>query len=358
MLGRLPLLILSGLLLLQMAGCETLGYYGQAISGQFYIVSHRRPIADLLAEDGTSEFLRVQLQTVTDVRAFAQDALLLPAHDQFTSYVDVRRPYVVWNVFAAPEFSLTPRSWCYPVAGCVSYRGYFGEDAARNKAEQLAREGLDVHVGGVTAYSTLGWFSDPVLNTVIKRDSVQLARLVFHELAHQKVYAAGDTQFNESFATAVELEGLQRWIGSTGLPLDGEALLQNAHRNLAQRQAVVHIVQSAISDLKALYASQLPVDDLRERKHERLAQLKIEHEKLRQEWGGSSPFDGWFAGELNNAKLATLSAYNKFVPAFGVMLLECSGELECFYDKTRELARLPKTQRHQYLQNLVMESGS
>lgn len=339
---RAAVLALAGLLL---TGCDTLGYYGQAISGQLQILGKRRSIDTLVDAPTTTPELRQRLQDVQALRAFARDALQLPLGRQFSSYVDLQRPYVVWNVFAAPEFALEPLTWCFPVAGCVSYRGYFREQAARNYAAALQQQGHDVYVGGVTAYSTLGWFDDPVLNTVLQRESWQLASLIFHELAHQVVYVPGDSTFNESFATLVEQVGLSRWLQQTQDAQVAATRLIQAEQELLRREQFVALVQQAVVELRELYNSGAAPEQLRARKQARLEQLRADYALLKQAWGGHAGYDNWFAQPLNNAQLLTVATYNAQVPAFRRLLQDCEQDLPCFYAKVRALAELPAEQR-------------
>lgn len=326
---------------LLLAGCETLGYYGQAISGQLHILSSRRAISTLIAAPGTEPQLRARLQNVESMRVFARDELQLPLGRQFSGYVDLGRPYVVWNVFAAPEFSLEPLTWCFPVAGCVAYRGYFNESRARTYAEGLQAQGNDVYVGGVTAYSTLGWFADPVLNTVLQREPWQLASLIFHELAHQVVYLPGDTTFNESFATLVEQVGLARWLRATQESGQADAMLEQVEQDLLRREQFVALVQRTVAELRLLYASGAEHARLRALKQHRLEQLRDEYAALKQAWGGFAGYDAWFAQPLNNAQLLTVATYNAQVPGFRRVLDSCAQDLSCFYAEARRLAALP-----------------
>lgn len=343
------LLAAAVLLSLLLAGCSSLGYYGQAISGQWQILLQRRPISKLVNDPATPAPLRERLLLVQALRDFAESSLQLPVGRQFSSYVDVQRPFVVWNVFAAPALELQPLRWCYPVAGCVSYRGYFSEAAARTFARQLQAQGHDVYVGGVAAYSTLGWFADPVLNTVIGRESWQLASLLFHELAHQVVYVPGDTAFNESFATTVEQLGLERWLQQQGRAAEAESLLQRSVEDAARREQFVALVQAAVAELRQLYASaQLPEQKL-QLKQQRLQQLRQDYQLLRAQWGGHAGYDAWFAQELNNAQLLTVATYNDLVPGFRRLLDACDGELSCFYARVRTLAGQDALTRQQAL---------
>jgi predicted aminopeptidase len=345
------LLMLS--MLLGLAGCEALGYYGQAASGQLYILTHKQDIGSMLKAADTPQDLKSRLQTIRQLLAFAETELQLPAAGQFNSYVDLQRPYVVWSVFAAPEFSIEPLSWCFPVAGCVPYRGYFQEAAALATRDKLQEQGLDVYVGGVSAYSTLGWFSDPVLSTIIEREPAQLASLLFHELAHQVAYASGDTEFNESFATAVEQAGLQHWIAATHGKTEGKAVLESLHAEELHRDQFVALVQGAVSDLEQLYLSAQPSSLMRELKQKRIERLRADYQQLQQHWDGQSPYEHWFAQPINNAQLATVMTYNRLVPAFVTILQRCQGRFPCFYAEAQRLARLSREARHAALATLL-----
>jgi predicted aminopeptidase len=332
-------------LALLLGGCDTPGYYGQAIKGQLQILGQRRDIPALIDSPATSATLRSQLQLVQELRAFAAGELQLPVGRQFSTYVDLQRPYVVWNVFAAPALDLQPLTWCFLVAGCVSYRGYFSESAARDFARHLQDEGYDVYVGGVTAYSTLGWFADPVLNTVIGREPWQLASLLFHELAHQVVYVPGDTAFNESFATAVEQVGLESWLQQHAQAGEASAVLAQASAEQRRRERFVALVESAVADLRELYASGAEREVLLRGKQLRLQQLRNEYEELRERAPEFAVYDAWFSGGLNNAQLATVALYNTQVPQFRRLLRDCSDDLGCFYARVQELSRLDDSAR-------------
>ena len=321
-------------------GCSSVGYYLQSIEGQMQILQERRSITDVSASPTTPPALKARLKVVLGIRDFASHALKLPDNQSYRGYADLGRQYVVWNVFAAEEFSVKPRQWCFPIAGCVGYRGYFAQARAEAYARELRDEGLDVFVSGVPAYSTLGWFDDPVLNTFIHYPEYELARLIFHELAHQVAYAKNDSEFNESFSVAVELEGVQRWIaahGDAGMRADFE----RSQQRRAQFSAQVLIYREA---LDALYRSELPPAVMRERKAGVFADLKQDYQALKTEWGGFAGYDRFFS-DINNANLASVAIYHTLVPQFRQLLARSNGDLAAFYDEVKQLATLGKDER-------------
>lgn len=320
---------------LLLAGCG-LGYYAQAARGQFAVMRAREPVERLIAAPDTTDTLRAQLVRARRIRDFATEELRLPDNAAYRSYADIGRPYVVWNVVAAPEFAVAPRQWCFPIAGCVAYRGYFAEQAARDFAAGLAAQGDDVFVGGVPAYSTLGRIADPLLSTVGHYGELDLAALVFHELAHQQVYVPGDSSFNEAFATAVEEEGVARYAARHASP---EALADwRARRQL--RVEVTDAFIRARADLATLYRRELPGDAMRAQKAARLAALGEEVRALEQRHGRRSGYGGWIDAGLNNAHLAAVATYYDRVPAFERLLRErCGGYLPCFYVEARREAQ-------------------
>ncbi len=330
------------------AGCAKLGYYTQAINGQLQILSKRQPIDALLEDPATDPKLKVQLTQVVAMRSFASKALALPDNKTYRTYVDLDRQYAVWNVFAAPELSLEPEEWCYPFLGCVSYRGYFSEQRAQEFADTLSQQDFDVSVAGIAAYSTLGWFHDPVLNTFLRRPEADVAGLIFHELAHQRVYLKGDTTFNESFAVTVEREGVRRWLTRDGNPAQFERYLARKKR----RQQFIELVLQYRERLQQLYASKQSDADKRAAKAGIFADLKRAYQVLKQRWGGYSGYDRWFAQDLNNAHLVPIGLYHEYVPAFQALLREHGGDLETFYRAVEQLARLPEAQRTARLETL------
>ena len=328
-----------------LVSCETVNYYSQAARGQLAILAGREDILDLLDEPGLDPLLRDKFTAVLYIRDFAQAELHLPVANNYLTYVDVAREHVVWNVFAAPEFSVDPVRWCYPIAGCVSYRGYFSESAALRYAERLAAQDYDVYTGGVDAYSTLGWFDDSLLSTVSDRPDYQLAALIFHELAHQIVYLPGDTTFNESFATAVERAGLRRWL----INAERADILAQAEIERGRQQQFVALVSRSRDELDTLYQQDESEDNKRMLKAQILQQLRADYATLQLEWGGYNGYDNWFANSLNNAQLSTVSSYNDLVPFFNSLLEAAGGNFPQFYQEVRHIADMDAESREEYM---------
>ena len=340
-------LLMAGALAATLGGCAQLSYYAQAAQGQYALWSGTRPIDDWLVDPATDARLKERLAKARQIRAFAVSELGLPDNGSYKNYASVKRPYVLWNVVAAPELSLKPLQWCFPIAGCVHYRGYYDKDAAQDYAAELRAEHYDVQVGGVPAYSTLGWFDDPLLSTFINYNDAELARMIFHELAHQVVYAAGDSRFNESFATAVEEAGVRRWLEHFGNEATRQAYVQHQVR----RQDFLHLLLKHRDALKALYAGALPAPRKREEKARIFAALKDDYQKLKADWGGYPGYDRWFAEPLSNAHLASVATYNDFLPGFQ-KLLEEKKTFRAFYAAVHTLAKQDKAQRHRALLQL------
>ncbi|HEU4622061.1 MAG TPA: aminopeptidase [Burkholderiaceae bacterium] len=330
-------------------GCSTIGYYAQSVHGHLSMLAAARPIDELLADPRTDMPLRTRLEQVQRMRAFASRELGLPDNASYTRYADLKRPYVIWNVFATRELSLRLEEWCFPITGCVGYRGYFDKSSADAEAAALAARGFDVHVGGVPAYSTLGWFDDPVLNTFIGQPEGDVARLIFHELAHQVVFVKGDTTFNESFATTVEQEGVKRWFAA-----HANAAQIAAYENLvARRTDFLALLMRTKNKLEAVYKSDLPDAQKRERKTELFAQLRREYETMKRErWNGYAGYDRWFARELGNAQLASVAAYTQLVPAFNALLEREGRDLDRFYERAKQLGKLDRAARAKALAEL------
>ncbi|HKZ74849.1 MAG TPA: aminopeptidase [Steroidobacteraceae bacterium] len=333
--------LLCAAVLAMLAGCGTT-YVAHAARGQWQVLRERRPIAEVVADPATPEELRATLASVTAAREFASRELGLPDNGTYRSYTDLKRGYVVWNVVAAPEFSVTPQRWCFPIAGCVAYRGYFSEPKARSFAERLRRRRYDVAVGGVAAYSTLGRFADPVLSSMVGYGEHELAAILFHELSHQVVYVAGDSAFNEAFAVTVEQAGLERWLAHRGQRSDVERF--RARR--ARQREYLDAFARRRAELAALYASDLAPAAMRERKREVLEGLAADLRVIEQTQNARSQYASWLEEGLNNAHLASVATYFDCVPGFVRLLAASGGDLQAFYGAVRELARLPRAERH------------
>jgi predicted aminopeptidase len=331
-----------------LGACSSIGYYSQSIEGHLDILHAARPIDDWLDDPATPEALRQRLERVRAIRRFAAHDLGLPDNSSYTTYADLKRPYAVWNVFATPELSLQLRQWCFPVVGCVSYRGYYLKADADLYAQALRENGDDVYVGGVPAYSTLGYTSDPVLSTFIGFPEGEVARLIFHELAHQVVYVQGDSTFNESFAVAVEEEGVKRWFASGSA---GDGASAAAYRALiARKRSFIELLSRHRRALETIYASSASDDAKRNAKRANFAALHAEYEAMKTDAAsplyGFAGYDRYFAQALNNANLAAVATYTQRVPAFAKLLADQHGDLPRFYQAVRELAHLPVAERN------------
>jgi predicted aminopeptidase len=325
-------------------GCGTL-YVAQAAKGQLQILNARKPIKNVLADPSTDAALKKRLELVRTAREFASRELALPNNKSYTSYADLKREFVVWSVVATPEFSVEPREWCFPIVGCVSYRGYFKQASAEKFAESLRAEGFDTIVGGVPAYSTLGKFNDPILNTMMTYGDDELASIMFHELSHQVVYIADDTSFNEAFAVTVEEEGLARWLKSRGREDD-----LSKYRKRRERQAEgVELVSRFRRELTLLYGTLLDEETMRARKREVFARLVRELRVLDKRFGIESSLAVALDGKPNNARLASLATYYECVPGFERLLSDEQHDLPRFYASVRALAKLPRQERRSRL---------
>ena len=331
---RRGLVCASALLaLLATSGCASLAYYGQAARGQLEILAARRPIPRVLEDPAVPAATKQRLELVAAMREFARGKLGLDAGGSFRTYADLHRDYAIWNVFAAPEFSLAPLKSCFPFTGCLSYRGFFSPGGAERYAAALRAEGYDVYLGGVAAYSTLGWFDDPVLNTWLGYEPPRLAMLVFHELAHDLIYARGDSEFNESFATAVAQIGHARWQAA-----HGTAEADTAPPPLAREARLVDLLLVYRERFAVLYRSGRPAADMRAEKQRLFAELAADYAALKRDWGGDRSFDAWMSREMNNAKLASIVAYHALVPDFLTLYERCNRDLPRFYGAVRTLA--------------------
>ena len=357
--GRLSKGVIFLVLWGSLCGCQTAQFYSQAICGEYKLLKGRRPVAELLRDPHVSAELKEKFELVLRLRAFAESELKLPINNHYLSYVDLGRRYAVWNVHAAPEFSSEPRTWWYPFVGSLKYRGYFAQSGARDCADLLKKRGDDIRVEGVEAFSTLGWFADPLLNTFIHRSEAELAEVIFHELAHQKLFLSGDTDFNEAFATAVAEEGVRRWYQHKA---DGPGC-QQFEDDARKNQQFVALIFKTRERLRALYGEGQGVEAIkpprldaaaaivRREKARIIEESRGEYQALRASWGGYSGYDAWFAGPLNNAQLNTVALYYQLVPGFQTILRAQHGDLDVFYKLVRDLRRLGKDERHRRLQS-------
>ncbi len=332
------------LLLVALPGCGTL-YIAQAARGEWEVLHDRRPIPVVMADEHTSATVRARLAAVSEARDFATRQLALPDNKSYRSYADLGRIFVVWNVVAAPEFSVEPLQWCFPIAGCVAYRGYFAKQNADKFAAGLKKRGFDVVVEGVPAYSTLGRFADPVLNTMLIYGDRELAAIIFHELAHQLIYVAGDSEFNEAFAVTVEETGLARWLA-----FKGRAAELAAYRAERARDFEFNLlIARRRMELARLYAAKLPPDVMRARKHDEFLALAQEMRDLEHRQEVSSGYGEWLEEGLNNAHLASVATYFDCVPGFERLLAREDQDLPRFYAAVRALAKEPQAERHREL---------
>lgn len=332
-------------------GCAQLAYYSQATQGHMSVVAQAKPIERVLAQNDIDENIKTRLRLVQEIRRFAITELGLPENGSYKKYADLKRSHVLWNVVVTPELSLTPQQWCFWVVGCVSYRGYYNKDQAYRFAESMQHKGLDVLVAGVPAYSTLGWFDDPVLSTFIHYSEAELARLIFHELAHQVVYIPGDTQFNESFATAVEEIGVARWFNHVG----NDEQLKKFQFNQKRRQEFLTLLSQYRSKLAENYASPDSSSAKRQKKIEIFQSLKATYGVIKHEqWNDDASYDAWFNQPLSNAHLALVSTYFDLVPAFQ-HLWSKHKNFTAFYQAVRQLSKLEKHKRRSQLAQFTTE---
>ncbi|MDJ0759413.1 MAG: aminopeptidase [Woeseiaceae bacterium] len=340
---------LKAISVLVACGCLSGCYYMQAAKGHIDLMSKREPIDQVLEDASTEPELARRLRLVTEAREFSITELKLPDNDSYRSYADLGRQQVLWNLFATEEFSMEPRTWCYPIVGCVAYRGYFNNDTARRKVEDLQEDGYDVAMGGVAAYSTLGRFNDPVLNTMMAWDDVHLIGVLFHELAHQVIYIKDDTTFNESFATAVEEAGLERWLASRG---ESERLA-SFHRRKALEKDIFELVDETRAELAVVYAGS-DTEQMRRSKQAIFDDLSAAVAARLEESG--LPARHWLVGDLNNAKLVPLALYESLVPAFKALLAQCGGDFDCFFSEVTRIGGYDVDQRNAELEGLARDA--
>ncbi len=323
-------------LLLFLGACETVGYYSQSVIGHSKMMLARQPIDKAIVK---SEGNRKELLILAkSLRQYAVDELSLPDNNSYLSYVDMQRKHPVWSIVAAPEFSIKPVRWCYPVVGCASYRGYFSEESAQKYAEKMRKKGLETEVGGVTAYSTLGWFNDPLIPSMLRRGEASLAEVMFHELAHQELYIKGNSAFNEAFATVVGEHGALRWLQK-----NKPEVAAVYRRRMQVRNDFSGLVKVTKGRLKMLYAEDLSEVDMRLKKQSVFDQFRQDYDELKMaRWSGKAWYGGWLKTPLNNARMASFSTYRDLVPQFEALLESCGNNFERFYVSVRTLKKQGK----------------
>lgn len=338
--------------ILFLPACSQFSYYAQSINGQWEVNRLRKPIDNILANEKTSAALKKRLSLVKEARRFASQNLLLPENKSYTEYVDLQRDYIVWNIIHTKPLSIEAETSCFLVVGCLSYRGYFKKETAIENAKSLKAEGYDVYLGGVAAYSTLGWFNDPVLNTMMHWDDAKLISIIFHELAHQKLYINNDTEFNEAFADAVALIGLQKWLRDNN---DEKTLQEHQHKEDIHKKFVALILDYR-TQLEIVYNSQLSDDDKLKRKTIIFSGLTNAYNTLKLEWK-TDDYDNWFYHNLNNAKLAAVATYRNLLPAFMSLFKEQNQNLADFYNAVDEIGKLEKNERHKKILSYIEQNN-
>ena len=333
------------LFLLLQSGCSTLAYYNQAISGQSELLEKRLPITEVLADKKLDKNVRRKLQAVQEARVFSVKELGLPDNNSYRDYADLKRPYVMWNIFVTPAFSLTPIEWCYPVVGCIAYRSFFTRADAQQLKIEMEAKGHDVYLAGIPAYSTLGWFDDPVVNSMMHWEDYDLVGTLFHELAHQKFYIKSDTVFNESLAKTIEQEGLRRWMEYKSQGKLYQKYLLDGKRE----KAFVKIVLKARKNLEHVYANNHKHQNKLAAKLNVFRLLRQDYRQLRESWGGYDGYDRWILSGVNNAKIQSIATYYDYVPAFKRILAEQGGDLDLFYSRVKKITMQTELERKRML---------
>ena len=331
--------------------CATTSYYLQSLNGHVDLLLKRQPISGILASQNTDKLLRDKLEMVLEIRRFASEHLGLPDNGSYSDYADLGRNFVVWNVFAAPELSLQAKQWCFLFVGCLNYRGYYSEEAANRYAQTLEAQGHDVFVGGVTAYSTLGWFNDPVLNTMLNRDNNYLASVIFHELSHQKFYLKNDTAFNEAFAEMVAQTGVQYWLNLHGTAASRQKFLDKR----SDETSFVNLILKYKEKLEMTYNSEISTDEKRANKKFLLNQLAEEYKNQYETGGNSGRYITWLSSGLNNAKLTSVITYQDYVSGFLTIFNHEYGNYQKFYGSVEKLSKCDKFRRKSILENKITE---
>lgn len=344
-----PLLIIVASLLLQ--GCSSAGYYWEKIQGHAELLNKQQPVQEVIDNPQTDSSVKDFLSNTQQARDFASKVLMLPDNNSYRNYVDVGRDYVVWTVVATPPYSIKPKEWCFLIVGCLTYRGYFSKQAADKFATTLKEQGMDVYVSGVKAYSTLGWFDDPLLSTMLYKSEAHRVGIIFHELAHQKIYVENDTAFNEAFATSVELEGIKAWFKRTDNPLKFKKYLIAKKRDKEFKS----LLKNTRKELTELYESKPSPEQMQTAKVRTFLHLQSSYIIFKRKWNNYSGYDRWMQQGLNNAHLALVATYNNWVPAFQRLFKKANSDYKVFYSEVERLTSLDKMQRKKQLEELMSE---
>lgn len=313
--------------MLNLTSCARVAYYSQSIMGQWEIFAKSKPINEILQDKKTSQTLHEKLAPVPEIRQFASEQLRLPNNNSYLIYADLNREYVVWNVFATPQLSLEPIQWCFLIVGCLSYQGFFDKETAMKQANKLRTQGYDVFVGGVSAYSTLGWFDDPVLNTMLNKDITYLVKVMFHELAHQKVYIKNDTEFNEAFAETIALTGIKKWLAQHH---SQDVIDKFTNEQNYENEFVSHVLKTR-DELIKLYDTEMSNQKKQQNKIEILKRMRARYKLMRSSWNNNTTYDAWFNTKLNNAKIVSIATYRHLIPDFMHLLEKSGNDFENFY---------------------------
>lgn len=333
---------------LTVSACSSFGYYMDLMAGHSELLEQRKPVADILEEKETKPKLRKLLETSQKIRDFASNELYLPENDSYRLYADLKRPYAVWNVVAAKEFSIKPKKWCFLIVGCLSYRGYYSKEEATAFANELKAQGYDVYVGGASAYSTLGWFDDPLLNTMMYKSEARRAGVIFHELAHQVVYIDNDSAFNEAFATTVEQEGIRKWLARKGKNDKYQEYLRDKHRDSQWNQ----LLEDTRKQLKGIYKLKISSNEKKLAKQHAFSELQKKYQQLKKTWNGYNVYDKWMNQDLNNAHLLLVATYHDLVPTFKAILKNENYDMKKFYVAVEKYGQLDKEKRNEQLKQI------
>lgn len=336
------------LLFIGCSGCSTVSYYSQSIAGQTEIWMKQQPIDKLLSDPKIKPALKQRLEFVKAIRQYSIDELGLPENNSYLSYADLNRQFVVWTIYATPPYSLEPKTWCYLVVGCLGYKGFFSEKAARDELTKLQKQGLDVYMGGVVAYSTLGWFDDPVLSTMLNWSDLELAKVILHELAHQLLYLKDDTVFNESFAETIAIIGVRKWLED----YNNKELAFEFEQLRKVQQLFIKLVFKYKDKLQHLYQSDLSAIAMERKKSEIFKALQTEYEAKKKNWL-TVTYNNWFSNNLNNAKLVSVVTYHEYVEDMLVIYKKSGRQMKHFFDIMKRLSQCNKNRRIQLIKQQI-----